>query len=103
MGIMHTVLFVSTQASADPHQASAAVSTLLLSNAIGIIIGVACLSAAMKEVLQRSLEAKLLGLGLDAATRLEVSYLIQFLMLFERTNLSGVDYFESGLERRIYV
>ncbi|KAI3327256.1 MFS general substrate transporter [Xylariaceae sp. AK1471] len=72
MGIMHTVLFVSTQASADPHQISAAVSTLLLSNAIGIIIGVACLSAAMKEVLQRSLEVKLRSLGLDSATRLDI-------------------------------
>jgi hypothetical protein len=72
MGIAHTVLFVSTQASALPEQVSGAVSTLLLSSAIGIIIGVACLSAIMKEVLRRSLEARLLDLGLDAATRLDV-------------------------------
>ncbi|KAJ2986517.1 hypothetical protein NUW58_g4989 [Xylaria curta] len=72
MGIGHSVLFVSTQASADPDHASAAVSTLLLSNAIGIIVGVACLSATMKEVLQRSLEAKLRDLGLDVATRLDI-------------------------------
>ncbi|OCK86845.1 MFS general substrate transporter [Cenococcum geophilum 1.58] len=72
MGTAHSVLFVSTQASVDPDQASAAVSTLLLSNAVGIIIGVACLSAAMKEMLRRSLEAKLRSLGLDAATRLDI-------------------------------
>lgn len=75
MGIMHTVLFVSTQASANPEKASSAVSTLLLSNAIGIIMGVACLSATMKEVLERSLEVKLRDLGLDAVTRIDVRLL----------------------------
>jgi len=77
MGTAHSVLFVSTQASADPDQASAAVSTLLLSGTVGMIIGIACLSAAMKEMLRRSLEAKLRSLGLDAATRLDVRFLIK--------------------------
>lgn len=77
MGTAYSVLFVSTQASAEPGQASAAVSTLLLSSAMGIIIGIACLSAAMKEMLRKSLEAKLGSLGLDAATRLDVRFLIK--------------------------
>jgi hypothetical protein len=75
MGITHSVLFVATQASIDPELVSAAVSTLFLSGAIGVILGVACASAIMKEVLQRSLETRLRGLGLDAATRLDVSFL----------------------------
>lgn len=68
----YSVLFVTTQASADPDHVSAAVSTLFLSNSIDVIIGVASTSATVKVVLQRSLEVKLYRLGLDAATRRKV-------------------------------
>ncbi|KAF5005271.1 hypothetical protein FDECE_8257 [Fusarium decemcellulare] len=72
MGMAYSVLFVATQASAEPDQVSAAVSTLFLSNSIGVIIGVASTSATVKIVLQKSLEAKLYRLGLDAATRRKI-------------------------------
>lgn len=73
MGMAYSVLFVATQASADPEHVSAAVSTLFLSNAIGVIVGVASTSATVKVVLRKSLDKKLFRLGLDAATRKEVS------------------------------
>jgi hypothetical protein len=68
----YSALFVATQASADPQHASAAVSTLFLSNAIGVIVGIASISSTIKMVLRRSLDEKLLRLGLDVATRKEV-------------------------------
>ncbi|KIL93724.1 major facilitator superfamily transporter [Fusarium avenaceum] len=72
MGMAYSVLFVATQASADPEHVSAAVSTLFLSNAIGVIVGVASTSATVKVVLRKSLDKKLFRLGLDAATRKEI-------------------------------
>ncbi|CAJ0546540.1 Ff.00g011670.m01.CDS01 [Fusarium sp. VM40] len=72
LGMTYSALFVATQASADPEHASAAVSTLFLSNAIGVIVGIASISSAIKMVLRRSLDEKLFRLGLDAATRKEI-------------------------------
>lgn len=75
MGLAYSVLFVTIQAAVNPAYVAAAVSTLFLCNTMGSVIGVACASATMQEMLQRSLEAKLRSLGFDRATTLDVRHL----------------------------
>lgn len=69
MGMTYSALFVAIQASVKPGQVSAALSTLSLCSAIGVISGVASTGAIVKFVLENSLETKLYRLGLDAVKR----------------------------------
>ncbi|KPA38349.1 major facilitator superfamily transporter [Fusarium langsethiae] len=69
MGMTYSALFVAIQASVKPGQVSAALSTLSLCSAIGVISGVATTGAIVKFVLENSLETKLYRLGLDAVKR----------------------------------
>lgn len=69
----NTAVFVGINAIVEPAHKAAVISGLFLSTAIGMITGIAATSAMMLEVMQKSLNEKLVNMGLGPAERLEVS------------------------------
>ncbi|KAF2805302.1 major facilitator superfamily transporter [Mytilinidion resinicola] len=62
-GLAQSALFISLQAAIDPAHTAVATSALYLTGTIGMIMGLAGVSATMQETLRRGLDRRLLSLG----------------------------------------
>ncbi|KAJ9137702.1 Vacuolar membrane amino acid uptake transporter fnx2 [Pleurostoma richardsiae] len=71
-GMAQSVIFISLQAAVEPHHIAPAVSALYLSTGLGAIVGLASMSALLQQALRKTLESRLLALGLEAAQRAEI-------------------------------
>lgn len=71
-GIAQTAVFTSIQASIDKRQRAPALAGMYLMLQLGLIIGLAAVSATVMEAMQWRLDILLGGLGLDAAARHKV-------------------------------
>lgn len=71
-GIAQTAVFTSIQASIDKKQRAPALAGMYLMLQLGLIIGLAAVSATVMETVRWKLDILLGGLGLDASTRYEV-------------------------------
>ena len=63
------MVFISLQAAIDPEHKAVAASGLFLTWPIGMTVGLAAISATMLGVLRKTLNARLVDLGLAAAHR----------------------------------
>ena len=71
-GIAQTAVFTSIQASIDKRQRAPALAGMYLMLQLGLIVGLAAVSATVMETVRWRLDVLLGGLGLDASTRYEV-------------------------------
>lgn len=71
-GIAQTAVFTSIQASIDKKQRAPALAGMYLMLQLGLIVGLAAVSATVMETVRWRLDILLGGLGLDASTRYEV-------------------------------
>jgi predicted MFS family arabinose efflux permease len=73
MGVVQSAVFISVQASVHPANKAAATSGMWLSTSIGMILGLACISAVVTETMKWDLNAALRASGLDEIARRKVS------------------------------
>ena len=71
-GIAQSALFISLQAAIDPAHTAVATSALYLSSTVGMIMGLAGVSATMQETLRRGLDRRLIDLGFGNRKRADV-------------------------------
>lgn len=68
-GIAQSAVFISLQAAIHPQHKAAAASGLFLTWPVGMTLGLAAVSATMLDVLRKTLDARLIQLGIAAAER----------------------------------
>ena len=89
-GIAQSAVFISLQAAISPEHKAAAASGLFLTWPIGMTVGLAAISATMLGVLRKTLDLRLIELGIAAPQRDEVrSILLEVLALDSPANNSS--------------
>ncbi|SPO01685.1 related to multidrug resistance protein [Cephalotrichum gorgonifer] len=71
-GIAQTAVFTSIQASVSKKMRAPALAGMYLTISVGVIAGLAIVSATVMETVQWKLDTLLQGMGLDAAARYEI-------------------------------
>lgn len=69
MGVVQSTVFISVQAAVNPANKAAATSGMYLSSSVGMILGLACVSAVVTETMKWDLNAALLASGVEEAVR----------------------------------
>ncbi|KAM0273873.1 hypothetical protein ACHAQH_008168 [Verticillium albo-atrum] len=71
-GVAISSVFVSVQAAVDGRHKAAAISGLYLCTSVGMIVGLATVSAVVMGTMKAALEASLVGMGIGSAARAEI-------------------------------
>ncbi|KAM0321785.1 hypothetical protein ACHAQA_009881 [Verticillium albo-atrum] len=71
-GVVISAVFVSIQAAVAPGHKASAISGMYLCTSVGMIVGLACVSAVMMETMKGALEARLLVLGFGETARRKI-------------------------------
>lgn len=71
-GVAQSAIFISIQAAVDPSLAAVATAALFLSTSVGMVAGMAGVSAAMQAMLRRGLDNRLDSLGFSGVRKAEV-------------------------------
>ncbi|KAH6706681.1 hypothetical protein VD0002_g8904 [Verticillium dahliae] len=71
-GVAISAVFVSVQAAVDPRHKAAAIAGLYLCTTVGMIVGLATVSAVVMGTMKAALDARLAALGLTDAARRHV-------------------------------
>jgi len=74
-GIANSTLFISIQAALDPQYTATAASTLYLASSIGMLGGMAGVSAVLRQSLRVNLDARLSEMGFGDAKKVKVRLL----------------------------
>ncbi|ORY11738.1 major facilitator superfamily domain-containing protein, partial [Clohesyomyces aquaticus] len=71
-GVAQSAIFISIQAAVDPSLTAVATAALFLSTSVGMVAGMAGVSAVMQEMLSRGLDRRLDSLGFSGARKLKI-------------------------------
>lgn len=74
MGMVQSAVFISVQAAVNPANKAAATSGMWLSTSVGMILGLACISAVVTETMKWDLDAALQASGMGEAARQKVCF-----------------------------
>jgi hypothetical protein len=104
-GVAQSALFISLQTVVVKTHMASAVGVMYLSSSIGMIFGLACMSAALQSVLRSGLERRLLQLGLSLAARSKVKQTYLMIARFKHgsANLLHLQVISRAVENVSYV